>query len=156
MRKPFKILLFLVLTLAFSNSLFSITLDENLKNNSNYTSQFNHEINDSASINKTQDILIENYKNSIISSSSFVYFEDKPEATFKVFPNPATEKLFVQFNDWSGEKEIKLLDITGRSVFMIKSVNNNHEIDISSLPKGIYLISAKNMTDYVVKKIKIQ
>jgi len=156
MKKPFEILLFLVLTFAFSNSLFSSSLTKTSKNNSNYVSQFNHEIIDSTTVAKQQNILIENYNNIIISSSSSIYLEEKSEVLFKVYPNPATEKLFVQFVGWEGEKEIKLLDITGRIVLIQKSLEEKNEIDISSFPKGIYLISAKNKSSYVVKKIKIQ
>lgn len=97
-----------------------------------------------------------NAKNEKIIQSSSILLEEETIASFNVFPNPASDKLFVRFNGWEGIKEIKLIDITGRSVLIFKSNEELNEIDISTYPKGIYLISVKNEFHYEVKKIKIQ
>jgi len=122
-------LLILVFTFAFSNSLFS----NSFKNNSE-----------------------KGFKNGTTISSSSKTLEEKVVVSLNVFPNPATDKLFVRFNGWDGVKEIKLIDITGRSVFVLKSAEEIIEIDISSFPKGIYIINAINDFQRVTKKIKIQ
>ncbi len=90
-----------------------------------------------------------------VYNASFVPEETK-ESSFKVFPNPASEKLYIRFHGWDGEKEIKILDITGRTVMQFRSADQMTEIDISKLPKGVYLIHATNKTQHVVNKIKIQ
>ena len=173
MKRRIEILLFFIFSFAFSGSLFSNSINKNLKNNFIYDSRFNNEINDNeksenwqnTSINyeieksvnvSSTDSVSKNDLFTVTSFSSSISIENLNEVFLKVFPNPASEKLFIQFNGWEGVKEITLLDITGRSVFMRKSVDDNYEVDISSLPKGIYLISAKNETNHVVKKIKIQ
>jgi len=101
------------------------------------------------------DVVLVNTKNENISQASSISLEEEIISSFNVFPNPASEKLFVRFNGWEGIKEIKLIDITGRSVLVFKSDEVLNEIDISSFPKGIYLIAAKNEFHYEVKKIKI-
>jgi hypothetical protein len=101
------------------------------------------------------DISLLNSKNENISQSSTILLDEEIIASFNVFPNPASDKLFVRFNGWEGIKEIKMIDITGRSVLIFKSDEELNEIDISSFPKGIYLISVKNEFHYEVKKIKI-
>lgn len=95
-------------------------------------------------------------KSASIQDNSLNTIEENKEVSVIVFPNPATDKLIVRFNGWDGEKEIKLIDLTGRSVFLMKSVKEINEIDISSFPKGIYIINAKNEFHGVTKKIKIQ
>ena len=77
------------------------------------------------------------------------------EYSLNIFPNPASNKLFVQTNGWEGKKEIKIFDISGRTVFIDNSTDTKSEIDVSTFPKGIYLVSVKNNIHKVVKKIKI-
>ena len=103
-----------------------------------------------------KEISILNYKSDTVSRFSSISLDVETIPSFNVFPNPATDKLFVRFNGWSGEKEIKLIDLTGRSVFIMKSVEEINEINISSFPKGIYIINVKNEFHRVVQKIKIQ
>lgn len=142
MKKLFEILLFLAFIFVLPNSLFSNSFTNNFKNDTNFYGQLVFEVNKDTTKN--------------IQNSVSIFIEDKTEASFNVFPNPATEKLFVRFSNWMGVKEIKLLDITGRSVFLVKSIEDNYEIDITTFPKGIYLISVKNELNNVVRKIKIQ
>jgi len=102
------------------------------------------------------EISMVNTKIDTVVRSSSALLEEEAIASFNVFPNPVTDKLFLRFVGWEGKKEIKLLDITGRSVLITTSDKELNEIDISTFPKGIYLIAAKNEFHYVVKKIKIQ
>lgn len=102
------------------------------------------------------DISLVNCNNYTIERSSSLSVEQETITSFNVFPNPATDKLFIKFNNWEGIKEIKLIDITGRSVYKIKSNEELNELDISTVPRGIYLIAAKNEFHYEVLKIKIQ
>jgi len=102
------------------------------------------------------EILMVNNNSDSIEHASSISLDEEIIASFNVFPNPAIEKLFVRFKGWKGIKEIKLLDITGRSVLIFKSGEELNEIDISTFPKGIYLIAVKNEFHYEVKKIKIQ
>lgn len=179
MKKPFKFLLFLVFIFAFSNSLFSNSFKNNFEKYINFNHQESTEIfnesNENGRIHSGNNVNQANnafilktavefnpdtlpkstFDNSSILSYHLPLTEVK-DAEIKIYPNPASEKIFVHFKGWVGEKEIKILDITGRSVFTNKLVDNNYEIDITMYPKGIYLISVKNASDYVVKKIKIQ
>jgi hypothetical protein len=111
---------------------------------------------DKAILVDQSEILLANGKSNTVAGNSSITIEGEAVASFNAFPNPATEKLFVRFIGWDGIKEIKLIDITGRSVLVFKTDEILNEIDISSFPKGIYLIAAKNELHYEVKKIKIQ
>ena len=127
MKKLFEVLFILIFTFAFASQLLSNTYSR--------ISEFNTDT---------------------VANFSSISLDEKIINTFIVFPNPAIDKLFIRFNDWQGTKEIKLLDITGKSVFISKTDREFYEIDISNFPKGIYLIHIRNEFLQVVKKIKIQ
>lgn len=60
--------------------------------------------------------------------------------TLKTYPNPFQNNLLVEFSKGSGD--IRIIDITGRTVFY-KSYNNEESINIntSKIPSGIYIVS---------------
>ncbi|MBT6005455.1 MAG: PKD domain-containing protein, partial [Prolixibacteraceae bacterium] len=78
------------------------------------------------------------------------------EVSFYAYPNPAYDKLFLQFNGWLGNKVIRLIDLTGKTVLLQKMSGTNVEIVVSSIPKGIYFIDANNGIHREIKKISIQ
>jgi hypothetical protein len=180
MKKLFEALFIFVFSFAFSGSLFSNSINKHPENGISVSDTVNIIANlsdtdkririslktgagssafddNSARDEDYHNVTINpgNIKSAVSYTPASIALEEKSES-YKVFPNPATEKLFIQFNGWEGIKEIKLRDITGRSVFQLKSINEINEIDISSFPKGIYLIDVKNEKYHVVKKIKIQ
>jgi len=66
------------------------------------------------------------------------------ESSLLVYPNPGSDRLFIELDGWEGEKVIRLIDMTGRTVQRKTLSESRLVIDISSLPKGIYLIDANN------------
>jgi len=75
-------------------------------------------------------------------------------AAFKVFPNPATDKITVQCLPTQQMDKIELIDIHGELI-QVKSSGNNTEkqADISRLSKGAYFIKITLGKDVVYKKI---
>jgi hypothetical protein len=69
--------------------------------------------------------------------------------TFKVYPNPASEKLFVTSENISIDK-IAVFSITGKKVLDIKSVNDF--IDVSKLSKGMYFLEISSGDEKSVQK----
>ena len=59
---------------------------------------------------------------------------------FSVFPNPVTERLYLQLPDSQNVYYITITDIAGRTKMMLPKPDLTHGIDVSSLSKGIYLI----------------
>ena len=155
MKKLFESLLIFLLIIAFSGKLFSNTIESAYKNFYDNLINMNSA---TISLSDTSEVRAQELNVNILKAKSAEYVfvpEEMRESTLKVFPNPASDKLYIRFHGWDGEKEIKILDITGRSVYLLKSAEENLEIDISTLPKGIYLIHVKNKLQYVVNKIKI-
>ncbi|MEN8224587.1 MAG: GEVED domain-containing protein [Bacteroidota bacterium] len=78
------------------------------------------------------------------------------EKTVNVYPNPTSGKLFIQLDGWEGDKEIRLIEMTGRSIHSEITNKNFVVIDASSFEKGIYLFVVNDGYSLDRKKIIIQ
>ncbi len=56
------------------------------------------------------------------------------------FPNPVQDKLNINLTGYKGAATISLIDVNGRQVATQRSANENSQIDISKLARGIYLV----------------
>jgi hypothetical protein len=64
----------------------------------------------------------------------------KYSSNLKISPNPASSKIAVALDDHPFTGEMKIADITGKYVLTANSENTHSMIDISGLPKGIYIL----------------
>ncbi len=85
----------------------------------------------------------------------------QPESQYKVFPNPAKDRISLEFTpSQQGMIEIKLISVTG--VVMVeetfKSGNQKqvHFINVSGVPAGIYLLQITDNSDTVIKRVVVQ
>lgn len=77
---------------------------------------------------------------------------------FKVYPNPSSGQVKV-FSENSNleQAEIAIVNQQGQEMMAFENVNGRlFEIDLSHLPKGLYLIRIKNNHQLVSKKVVIQ
>jgi hypothetical protein len=76
---------------------------------------------------------------------------------YKVYPNPSTGLVKVLSNNTNMEDaEITVLDYQGQIVRNIKNITGRLvEMDLSNLPKGLYLIKIKNNHYWETKKVVI-
>ena len=71
----------------------------------------------------------------------------------QLFPNPALNELTIKGN--LSLYQIELFDSVGRIHRNINPIGSTHTIDISSLPKGLYLVKISNKTNNLVEFQKI-
>jgi hypothetical protein len=91
-----------------------------------------------------------------ISKSRSVFFEDIPEVSFDVFPNPAAERFTIKTPDWNKVKAVSVINLNGREVYRSGS-KPNPEISVGNLPYGIYTIKIIYANQSaVVKRLAIQ
>ncbi len=78
------------------------------------------------------------------------------EAIIEIYPNPADSRIFIKSNDITLNK-IKLFDVLGKelNVNLIQK-ENNLEIDVSSIQKGIYIIEFTTNHEKISKRIIIK
>lgn len=77
---------------------------------------------------------------------------------FNIYPNPANKKIHIQTSDITDNIEIKIIDITGKIVFINTYINIEPTtiINTSELSDGIYFIKISSAKFAKVKKLIIQ
>ncbi len=78
-----------------------------------------------------------------------------------VFPNPANSQLTVIIPESSGEVVAEMVDLQGKTVLSKdlgsnSQVVNQHQIDVSSLAKGFYILNLSNLKGTQSLKILVQ
>lgn len=69
----------------------------------------------------------------------------------EIAPNPAND-MFMVTGDFD-KLNLQVLDINGRQLIHVTNLNNNQPLDISTLPKGVYLVKLENETGFCTKKL---
>jgi hypothetical protein len=73
-----------------------------------------------------------------------------------VFPNPASEEIFIQLKDKKfGNASIKLLDLSGRIILQNTGNDNDFKLDIAHLNTGYYVLCIESKNEIIRKKILI-
>jgi len=75
------------------------------------------------------------------------------QITLRMFPNPVSEKIFIESEVWINE--IYIFKQTGKMVHQQSNLKNQ-AIDVSDLPAGIYIIQLKNQQASFSKMIVVQ
>ena len=76
------------------------------------------------------------------------------ENDYKVFPNPATEELFIQ-TSFEGLKQIEIISTEGKKVYTKTKNGNLIKINTIGLNKGIYILKISDNKSTVVRKVLI-
>jgi len=88
----------------------------------------------------------------IYKSNIGVKIENLTSDQFHIYPNPVTDKLTIQ----SGEIRKQLIDITsinGKLIYSSWMEGTSHQLDLSSLQKGVYFITIRSKDSVNTKKI---
>lgn len=92
----------------------------------------------------------------ITGTSTGIDKDVKSKSDVKAYPNPATDKLTVDFNATSHIQNIDIFDIQGRVVLSNTDEreigSNSVKIDVSALNKGIYFVRVGTDTFKVTKQ----
>ncbi len=82
--------------------------------------------------------------------SKTMAIDDYKEEAWRIFPNPAIDKIKIQEpSEWS-ESVYKIIDLHGKTVKM--GLLRNQEIDINELKSGLYLVRIGNKKGKVLQK----
>lgn len=102
-----------------------------------------------------------NYNNaSPLWKLRFLYatgMNDIEEDLISIFPNPATDKVYINIPDLESESyTVKLIDITGRELLVKQLSRDNNDLDISNQKDGIYIINIQLNNKQFNKRIIIK
>jgi hypothetical protein len=77
------------------------------------------------------------------------------ESIYGIYPNPAINKITISGNNcFTGETMIKVFNINGECLILKKFQNqNNIELDVGMLPKGIYLVTIQTRMGIETQKL---
>lgn len=65
---------------------------------------------------------------------------------FKLYPNPASDFVFVSDRDKSTEKDFAIFDLLGNCLIR----QSSDKVDVSSLPQGIYIVKSGNISKKLI------
>jgi hypothetical protein len=80
---------------------------------------------------------------------------DKPAfADVEIYPNPVTEKLFIDLKDNSNmNATVSIYNNLGRILLQKNLTRQTHILDLEFLPKGIYMLKLENKKDNTFYKV---
>ncbi len=71
---------------------------------------------------------------------------------FQVFPNPATDKINLDLSGLNAVRSVNMVTVMGQHLKQIEPNNLDRPIDVSDLPKGIYIIVVETEKGLLNKK----
>jgi hypothetical protein len=80
---------------------------------------------------------------------------DELDNQFKIYPNPATDKLFVSSSGKAIHK-IQLIDLSGKVVYNENKVSQNETINLVGLIRGLYIVLVYTTEDVFPTRITIK
>lgn len=96
------------------------------------------------------------YENILFDVKGALTVEDKSESNIFVYPNPASDRLFIQTTADIRELYAELYNVSGQRIMKRNFSNTNSiDLDISDLPKGIYFLKLSWNRDTRTEKIII-
>ncbi len=98
----------------------------------------------------------------LVSDTRITYQDDclatsvteRDNSKFRVYPNPTSGIVQLDFNDMDGELTVQVFSIDGRVIENLSSINsNNLKVDLSYHPNGIYFFNVRSGQDYKTFKV---
>ena len=94
------------------------------------------------------------------TSDSEIIASESVERNISVYPNPATNFVIIDFkSDLKNEKaKVEMMDLLGRKIYDSGVLSNvsTLQINISTYPKGNYIMRIKKGTEQVTRKLIFQ
>jgi len=74
---------------------------------------------------------------------------------FNLYPNPATESVTVNVPQTLVDSQVRILDVTGKTVFNRQLTTENMSVDVSTLTHGLYVVEIqKGGKSYTTRLVK--
>lgn len=92
------------------------------------------------------------FTQSVGSCTSIKYMAEALEATM-IYPNPTNCLLYIELNAVIENCNVEIFNAIGQLMINQKPTTTKHQINLSSLTKGIYFVKVKSEDEFVMKKI---
>jgi len=84
-----------------------------------------------------------------------LFNQDNTSANFVIYPNPSSGILKIRLND-NKDKTLTLNSLDGKILKTVKSRSGLINLDVSSLPKGMYLLKVNDKNGSLFRKLIVQ
>lgn len=84
--------------------------------------------------------------------STGVFMQNIEETDFKVYPNPAKNKLYISFSNHSVINQLNITNSIGQTVLTKNNILPSNQIDISSIANGLYFINFYQNGRFISRK----
>ncbi|MBL1280737.1 MAG: T9SS type A sorting domain-containing protein [Fluviicola sp.] len=101
----------------------------------------------------TQTIL--RYQSAIPGTASTAGINGLTKEEFSVFPNPATDKLAITFEN-EKDRVVTLFSADGKKIESQSNKGLTMSFDVSDLPSGVYMVKVRSATDFSVKRVVVK
>lgn len=81
-------------------------------------------------------------------NESGVGIQDEEKASFVIFPNPSSSKIYI--DGLTQETVVQIYSVDGKKLYST-SVKDNEEIDISNLQPGVYILKVEGQSKRILK-----
>ena len=85
--------------------------------------------------------------------SVYVGVKEPQESRISLYPNPATDKITVETLGTTGKSNLAIVNLEGQRLITRQITKPKTQIDISSLPSGVYFVRITNEKTLEVGKI---
>jgi hypothetical protein len=73
-----------------------------------------------------------------------------------IYPNPVSDLLYVRLPEGHTMDAIRLMDVTGKTILASAASTPQTELNMATLPKGVYAIQVQSGNQFFTKKVFIQ
>jgi hypothetical protein len=73
--------------------------------------------------------------------------------TLNIYPNPLSEKITIELSGIPCTRQLSIMNLNGQEVMQYKITESKTQIDITSLPSGVYFVRLTNDKTVQVGKI---
>jgi len=86
-----------------------------------------------------------------------VSVDENAQTDWRIYPNPATSFVRIDFPNAEGDTQLILTDVAGKTIDQHAMLGRNFvQMDISGLPRGMYFIRVSGSTNHPVQKLVIR
>ena len=92
-----------------------------------------------------------------LSLQTQVLMQSDGSGEFSLFPNPSAGNLSLRFSESDFQKEVELLSLDGKHVFHSQlRASSSQELDLNSLPSGMYIIRIRSGNAVSQQRLMLQ
>lgn len=103
----------------------------------------------SATVDLHGNFLVKFYPEGVVSANDDLF----AELPFEIWPNPATDRIRIQYENANEAMVVSILDLQGHVVRQKGNMVSGSEMEISTLPSGIYIVQLSNGKEIGYKKL---